>query len=62
MAHHSFISLESDTYAYATHRVWYMPWRWRIVDVKFRGPDTIIASNLSAAEARGLLKILGVTQ
>ena len=48
-------------YAYITERVWFAPWRWNVIACYYPSPrDTIIAYNVSAAEAKGLLKILGV--
>jgi hypothetical protein len=47
-------------YAYATYRVWYMPWRWVVYEIHYNKPDVVLASNVSAAAAKGLLKILGV--
>jgi hypothetical protein len=46
--------------AYATYRVWYMPWRWVVYEIHYNKPDVILAHSISAAEAKGLLKILGV--
>ena len=47
-------------YAYVSYRVWYMPWRWVIAELHYAGPDKVIAHNMSAAAARGLLRIIGV--
>ena len=47
-------------YAYITERIWYMPWRWNVIAANYPRGDTILANNVSAAEARGLLKVLGV--
>jgi hypothetical protein len=47
-------------YAYGSYRVWYMPWRWVVYEIHHNKPDVVLASNVSAAEAKGLLKILGV--
>ncbi len=47
-------------YAYGSYRVWYMPWRWTVVEIRYNKPDVVLAPCVSAAEAKGLLKILGV--
>ena len=50
----------SAPYAYVSYRVWYMPWRWGIAELHYAEPDKVIAANMSAAAAKGLLKILEV--
>lgn len=53
-----------DIYAVVPYRLWWAPWRWRLVvywwrDVRLGFLDHTLAYNISKSEVIGLMKLLG---
>jgi hypothetical protein len=62
--------MSHDIYAAVPSRVWWAPWRWSLVVVRWdrsRSEDYItefetVATNITKAECIGLMKLLGYEQ
>ena len=50
--------VEDDLYGVVPYRVWYRPWRWKLIGIYLGGPDVVVASNLRRSELVGLMKML----
>ena len=51
---------DAPYYALATERLWWAPWRWKLIALELHKPETVLLDNASRDECRGLMKMLGV--